>query len=301
MTQLEKYTWLIDTIRRAGKISLRDISDRWERDKDMSDYEPLPRATFNRWKEEIRSLFGINIECERRGGYHYYIENPEDIEEDELKKWMLDSFAVGNIISQNLAIKSRILVEQIPSGRDHLTPLVSAMQSDKVVRIRYRSFRKDYSREFIIEPYCVRLFENRWYLLGRNVDIDELRIYGLDRIEAVDATGNCFTMPADFSHTDYFARYFGIVVDPEVATERVVIRANRMHANYLRTLPLHHTQTMIDDCGEYADFEVRLAPTYDFIMKLLQYGSMIEVMEPQSLRRQMKGWVSELYDLYSNE
>ena len=28
MIQLQKYTWLIDTIRRAGKISLEEISDR---------------------------------------------------------------------------------------------------------------------------------------------------------------------------------------------------------------------------------------------------------------------------------
>ncbi len=36
MTQLQKYTWLIDTIRRAGKISHKDLSDRWERNKDLS-------------------------------------------------------------------------------------------------------------------------------------------------------------------------------------------------------------------------------------------------------------------------
>lgn len=80
-----KYTWLIDTIRKAGKISLEEISDRWERNKDLSDYKPLSRATFNRWKDAIFSQFGIIISCQRAGGYLYYIENPEDIDEDELK------------------------------------------------------------------------------------------------------------------------------------------------------------------------------------------------------------------------
>ena len=55
MSQLQKYTWLIDTIRKAGKISLEEISDRWERNKDLSDYKPLSRATFNRWKDAIFS------------------------------------------------------------------------------------------------------------------------------------------------------------------------------------------------------------------------------------------------------
>ena len=55
MTQLQKYIWLIDTIRRAGKISLEEISSRWERNKDLSDYKPLSRTTFNRWKDAIFS------------------------------------------------------------------------------------------------------------------------------------------------------------------------------------------------------------------------------------------------------
>ena len=101
MTQLQKYIWLIDTIRRAGKISLEEISSRWERNKDLSDYKPLSRTTFNRWKDAIFSQFGIIISCQRSGGYFYYIENPEDIDEDELKKWMLDSFAISNLIGEN--------------------------------------------------------------------------------------------------------------------------------------------------------------------------------------------------------
>ena len=93
MNQLQKYTWLIDTIRRAGKISHKDLSNRWERCKDLSDCKPLHRATFNRWRDAIYDQFGIMIDCQKVGGYLYYISNPEDIDEDKLKKWMLDSFA----------------------------------------------------------------------------------------------------------------------------------------------------------------------------------------------------------------
>lgn len=73
MNQLQKYTWLIDTIRRAGKISHKDLSDRWERCKDLSDCKPLHRATFNRWRDAIYEQFGIMIDCQKVGGYLYYI------------------------------------------------------------------------------------------------------------------------------------------------------------------------------------------------------------------------------------
>ncbi len=120
MTQLQKYTWLIDTIRRAGKISHRDLSDKWEL---------------------------------------YYISNPEDIDEDELKKWMLDSFVVGNLIGQNLSLKNRILVDQIPSGRDHLTVILEAMRENRIVNIKYKAFKYSRSYEIPVEPYCVKLLE----------------------------------------------------------------------------------------------------------------------------------------------
>lgn len=181
MTQLQKYIWLIDTIRRAGKISLEEISSRWERNKDLSDYKPLSRTTFNRWKDAIFSQFGIIISCQRSGGYLYYIENPEDIDEDELKKWMLDSFAISNLIGENLSLKDRIIVNQIPSAQSHLATLLEAMQGNRVVLITYCGFNKKRSYTFPVEPYCVKLFENRWYLLAHNVSYD--------KSESTDSTG----------------------------------------------------------------------------------------------------------------
>ena len=300
MNQLQKYTWLIDTIRRAGKITHKDLSDRWERNKDMSDCKPLHRATFNRWRDAIYEQFGIIIDCQKVGGYLYYISNPDDIDEDKLKKWMLDSFAVGNIIGENLALKDRILVDEIPSGRDHLTTILEAMKENRVVNITYHPFKKSCGHTFPIEPYCVKLFENRWYVLAHNVRYDDLRLYGLDRVENAEATDVTFKMPTDFDAAEHFSTAYGIVLS-SVRPERIVIRANEGHKHYLKSLPLHHSQRLIEDCGEYADFELFLSPTYDFIMKLLHVGAMIEVISPDSLRRTMKSWIEDMYNLYKND
>ena len=301
MQQLQKYTWLIDTIRRAGKISLEEISERWERNKDLSDYKPLSRSTFNRWKDAIFSQFGIIISCQRAGGYLYYIENPEDIDEDELKKWMLDSFAVSNLISENFSLKDRILVNSIPSARNHLASLLDAMRENRVVSITYCRFNKSESHKFAIEPYCVKLFEDRWYVLARNVQYDDLRIYGLDRIEDLEMTDDTFKLPKDFSASDYFSNYYGIVTDKSMKPQRIVIRAYGSHIPYIKSLPLHHSQKLLEDNGEYADFEFFLTPTYDFVMRLLHVGAMIEVISPASLRKTMKGWVTDMYNLYKND
>ncbi len=301
MTQLQKYTWLIDTIKRAGKISHKELSDKWEQCKELSDCKPLHRATFNRWRDAIFSLFGIIIDCQRPGGYLYFIANPEDIDEDELKKWMLDTFAVGNVIGENLALKDRILVNRIPSGQNHLTTILEAMKDNCVVNIEYQAFNYSRSYSISIEPYCVKLYENRWYMLGHNLNKDTIRIYGLDRIEAVEITPRKYKLPAGFSAAHYFALSFGIVTDDRIKPERIVIRANADHAPYLKSLPLHHSQRLINDNGNYADFELFLSPTYDFVMRLLHVGAMIEVISPESLRKTMKCWISDMYNLYRND
>lgn len=298
MTQLQKYTWLIETIRRAGKISHKDLSDKWERCKDLSDCKPLPRATFNRWRDAIFSQFGIIIDCQRVGGYLYFIANPEDIDEDELKKWMLDSFAVGNLIGENLSLKDRILVDRIPSGRSHLTTLLEAMKENRVVNIEYKPFNYSRSYPITVEPYCVKLHENRWYMLGHNLNKDTIRLYGLDRIETIEITNQEFKLPKDFSAADYFSNYFGIVIGQDTKPERIIIRVTADHTPYLKSLPLHHSQRLIEDHGAYADFELYLAPTYDFVMKLLQVGAMIEVLSPPSLRRTMQSWITDMHTLY---
>lgn len=301
MIQLQKYIWLIDTIRRGGKISFEDISERWERNKDLSDYKPLSRATFNRWKDAIFSLFGIIISCQRVGGYLYYIENPGDIDEDNLRKWMLDSFAVSNLIGENLSLKDRILVNQVPSAHNYLATLLEAMKENRTVIITYCAFGKSKSYTFPIEPYCVKLFENRWYVLAHNVQYDDMKIYGLDRIEDLKVDDSTFKLPKDFSAYEYFSSCYGIVADKNIKAEHIIIRAYEGHAHYLDSLPLHHSQRLLEDNGEYADFELYLAPTYDFIMRLLHVGAMIEVISPVSLRKTMKGWISDMYNIYKND
>ena len=75
-----RYIWLVDTIYRAGKITFEEINERWKRNA-MSRGEDLPVRTFHNHRAAIEELFDINIECDKRGGYRYYIENADDMEQ----------------------------------------------------------------------------------------------------------------------------------------------------------------------------------------------------------------------------
>lgn len=300
MTQLKNHIWLINTIRRYGKISFKELSDLWEHNKDMSDYTPLQRGTFNRWRTDIRSKLGIDIDCQKVGGYLYYISNPGDIDDDKLKRWLLDTFSVGNLVENSLSLKNRIIVEDIPSGLLYLNPILEAMKGNKVIEITYKSFKTEKIHTSSVEPYCLKLFEGRWYLLAKPTLKNKPIIYGLDRIRSLLIHEATFKLPTDFSAAEYFKTMYGIVSE-NIKPQRIVLRAYSQHKHYIQSLPIHHSQQLITDNEEYADFELYIAPTYDFIMRILHDGAWLEVVSPAPLRQAMKGWISDMYELYEDD
>lgn len=304
MEQILKYVWLANTIYKAGKkgITREEINEKWKNHTDLSRGEELVRHTFSRWKRSTEDVFNILIECDRKNGYRYYISNVEELKSGNLSRWLLDTYSTANSITNRMSLRDRILVDNVPSSYIHLEKIFEAMQNNRVLTITYCGFEKEKAFTFDVDPFCVKLFRLRWYLLARNRYFnDEIRIYSLDRIEQLEISKKSFQLPEDFDANDYFSDYFGIVTDESVPVQRIVLRAYENHKHYLRTLPLHHSQRELCDEGDYADFELTLRPTYDFIMELLSKGSMLEVLEPQSLRKEMKIWVDSMWNYYRKE
>lgn len=287
-----RYIWLVDNIYRAGGrgITFEEINRRWERSQYNDDHSVYPERTFHRHKNAIKEMFDIDIVCDKRTKM-YRIENIDDIERGGVRSWLLNTFAVNNLINESHHLKRRILFEEIPSGQRFLTPIIEAMRDGVTLMLTYRGFNKTPST-FEVQPYCVKVFRQRWYLVAHSLSLDALRIYALDRIEEVQATETRFKLPVDFDAREYFADAFGVIIDKECDIERVRVRIGGMQRDYVRTLPLHASQTEHEITEESSVFEYRLRPTVDFRQELLTHAvhadGEIEVLEPLWLREQMK-------------
>ena len=145
--------------------------------------------------------------------YRYYISNPESLANGELSRWLLDTYSTANTLSQSTSLKDRILVEEIPSSRHFLTDIVDAMKGNNIIMATYRNFHYKNSYTFPIAPYCLKMFQKRWYVLALSINEDRLRIYGLDRFENIEITKDHFKFPCDFNAKDYFSSFFGVVID----------------------------------------------------------------------------------------
>lgn len=291
-----KYVWLVETIYNAGRITYDDINKKWQQED--FDGKELPLRTFHKWRIAVEEMFGLNIECERKGGYHYYIGNPEEIENRGLRSWLLSTISVSNLLLDSQQLKSRILLEEVPSGVKYLSLIIDAMKTGNVVQIKYQSFWRKESSTLILQPYCVRLFKQRWYLLAYNSDYNELRTYSLDRIQDFKKLADTFTIPDSFNAQEYFENYYGIIVK-RGEVEDVKLRASKEQANYLRSLKLHHSQQEVETHEDYSIFTYRLCPELDFIIEIMSMGERVEVLEPKQLRNQIAESAEQLSRLYN--
>lgn len=280
--QFKEYIWLVNTIYKARKISLKDINEQWLQ-TEMSEGVEINRTTFYRHRCAIEDIFGVYIDCDRKAGNKYFIGNREVLHEDSVQNWMLTTLSVSNLLSESMSLNDRILLESVPSGGGMLETVIKAMKESRKLSFSYQKYGKqqpDADRE--VSPYCVKLFRQRWYVLGPIAN-GEMRLFSLDRMGDVTLQKEKFKMDKNFDAIAYFSESYGVMVDHRVNTERIVLRAYGLEPYYLRDLPLHHSQREIRTTDEYCDFELRLKPTSDFKGKLLQRAEWIEVLEPQSL------------------
>ena len=299
---ISKYVWVIDTIYRAKKISFKDLNEKWLRD-DISRGVELPKRTFDNWRYAIWDMFGFNITNENHGEYRYYIENEKDISQNGLRSWLYNTFCVSNALANSQSIKDRILLEYVPSGQNYLQPIIEAMKENRVLNITYHSYWKDEENNFDVQPFCVKLFRQRWYLVARSTYSyyyeQGPRIYALDRINDLHTTSETFEMPKDWSAEEYFDGCYGIIADQRKESQNVKLKVSAGQANYIRDLKLHDSQEEIEKNEEYSIFTYHLRPYYDFIQELLWHAADMEVLEPQSLRKDIANIIEHLHNKYN--
>ena len=290
-------------------MTLGEISDLW-RQKEESDGQELSRTTFNRHRDSILDIFGVIIECDRKDGYRYYIENEEVLKENSIQNWMFSTLSVSNMLEGNVGLQDRILLESIPSGDDKLRLIIDAMRENRRIKIQYHKYSSSESKLYLLEPYCLKLYNRRWYMLVKKVDTPtandddrkrgDLFIFSLDRIEGIELLQTKFTIDKNFDAEVYFNDCFGIMVDGSLKAERIVLRAYGLEPYYLRDLPIHHTQKVIKKTEEYTDYELKLRPAEDFIEHLLSLSTRVRVLEPAWLSKEMQQWLRDALSIYKD-
>ena len=311
---LRRHIWILSELYQNPKgLTYKEFAERWKRTTQNSQQTTLPKRTFADCLRAIEETFDIDISSDARNGYRYRIVQRDWLENDRVKDWLLSAFAVNGVLQDSRGLRERVMFEDIPSGNDYLLEVLKAMRENRVLVVTYQDYFDKEPRAILLEPYCVRVFRQRWYVVGvmenephgeepaELTNQGHIRRYALDRVVTLEPTDATFKMPQGFTVDDYFADAFGIIVEPEeydVETIRMKVYDVNHRREYLRSLPLHSSQEETEKHKDYSIFELKVAPTYDFIKELLSMGGEVEVISPEYVRQEVRRRAEELLSRY---
>lgn len=293
-----RYIWLLDLLLTSDPLPFEDICMMWEANP-MSD-GPLALRTFHEHRKGIKEMFGVDIDCDRKNNT-YFIKNPE-ILDNRMAKWLLCKYSIPQDFATFHSMKDRILLEEIPLGQAFLDDIIEAMKSNVELQVDYQRYEyehEEHLQTLHIQPYALKVYNRRWYLLGFLSEQNGLRTIALDRILHLKLLAKSFTLPEDFNPRQYFANVVGIYTSQNLPVVNVKIRAYGVQAEYLNSTPLHKSQSLVYyKHGEFAEFTYRLCETPELVSQLLAMGNKIEVLEPETLREKMKDEVRKMRERY---
>lgn len=172
-------------------------------------------------------------------------------------------------------------------GIQYFDPIVDAIEKREVLRLYYLPFYEDKPYFNEVHPYLLKEHESRWYLVGLNAFKEKIRTYALDRIRDLQPAKGSVYIPPDFNTEEYFKYSIGIIA-PEGTAPMIKLAVQKTQAQYLITRPWHESQNIIDENDEELIFSFRVHPSYEFRSRVLSLGKDGYILEPLSLRKEMK-------------
>lgn len=293
----KRYIWLLDTIQRFGRITLKDLKAKWEKSSVNDEGKPLAERTFANYRANIEQIFNIEIKCDRATN-EYFIDNEYDLNGNSIRDWMLNSLSLRNLLNESVGLHDRILLEDVPSSHRFLTVIIDAMRDNRRMCISYKGYNMSDYQDVFIHPYCLRLFKRRWYIIAYSEYSKGNRLFMLDRARSVEVMTDSFTMPEGFDAEEYFNDIYGVRQTDRSEMTKVVLKVNANRCDLLRNLPLHPSQKEIETTPEYSIFKVELKPNFDLKQELISYLDALEVLEPVSLRDELRMTIKSMYRKY---
>jgi predicted DNA-binding transcriptional regulator YafY len=287
---LLRYLLIVKKLRSSRLATFNEINEYLLREFELMDSpRNISLRTFQRDLNEIRTIFNIDIKCNATN--QYYIAEEES---PGFNHRMMEAFDVINSLNTGQHLTPYVLLEKrCPLGTEHLYGLLHSIRNRYIVRFTYQKYYEPDTTLREVEPYALKEFKGRWYLLSKDYKDDFLKTFGLDRIFELEISKKKFTYPSDLNPGDYFKNCYGVSTSDETETDEVVLSFEPLQGKYIKSYPLHESQEILQDNENELLIRLTLFVNHDLIMELLSYGENVRAVKPDSL-------IDALKDSYQN-
>lgn len=293
---LSRYNLIINKLRKKS-ATFQEIDDYLERESEIQEYKfTVSKRTFKRDLDDIRSLFNINIEYDFSRKVYYI----NDAGQPEVNDRMLEAFDTFQALNISDGLSNYIHFEKRkPQGTENLYGILHAIKNSLIIKYNYQKFWDSEATPRKAEPYALKEFKNRWYVLAKDLKDEQIKSFALDRLTSLEITPKKFGYPSNYSVEEHYKYCFGIISPNGQEPEEVILSFNTHQGKYLKTLPLHHTQEVILDTDVELQLKLNLCITHDFLMELLSFGDQVKVFQPLNLINEMKKIYTQSLERYA--
>src|SRR5690606_25912264 len=269
--------------------------------KDLGSELRFSKKTFERDKKAISEIMGFDISYSRKN--NAYFISDEELEQSQDS--VFDNLLLVQAYRETRDRSDIMFFEDRKSrGLQHLHGLVHAIINRRLISLRYQSFSESEGKDRVLEPYALKEFRYRWYLLARDSDKNDsaqpngiVKAYGLDRISGLEIKKTTFQRTG-FDVKEEYRNLFGIISPNEHKLEEIVLSFDAHQGQYIKSLPLHHSQEIIQDDETELRIRLNIYPTYDFKQEVLSYGNRVRVISPAGFRNGVKKEIQEMLAFY---
>lgn len=254
------------------------------------------KRTLQRDIKEIRNVFGIDIEYSK-SQKGYFISQNEN--ENMNFQRMMEAFDMFNSLNLAQDLTPFIHLEKRrPQGTDNLYGLLHAIKNRLQIKFTYQKFWEEELSQRLVEPYALKEFKNRWYVMAKDSKDNNIKSFALDRLTNLEITSQSYQYPDNYSIEQSYRYCFGIISPNDDEPQDIILSFDPFQGKYIKTLPLHDTQQVLVDNDVEMKIKLKLCLTHDLVMELLSFGDNMKVIEPKSLADQIKQAHEKAYRQY---
>lgn len=291
-----RYNLIIKKLRKYP-ASFAEITEYLELESELQEYNfVVSKRTFQRDLDDIRSLYNIDIQYDFSRKV-YFIDFDD---QPQVNERILEAFDTFNALNITDRLSEYIHFENRRSqGTENLYGLLHAVKNQLEIEFTHQKYWDDFTTHRIVEPYALKEFKNRWYILANDLKDNLVKSFALDRLTELEITKRKFTPPRNFNVGEHFKYCFGIIGPNDKTPSNIVLSFTPHQGKYIKSLPLHESQQVITDNDTEVRVKLKLHITLDLIMELLSFGNNVKVIEPDCLIRDIKVTLRETLKLYS--
>lgn len=294
--KIKRYFLIIEKVSRIGYPSFAEIREYLEE----HDF-PISHRTLQRDIEQIRNQFGIELVYDSyKNGYSIDKESSWDV--DTFTNILQTAISTDSLL-ENLR-DSKAVMDYIDYGNDvelkgmqHFDTILKAIKSNNIIHFDHINYSANTSKPYILEPYLLKEYKKRWYVIGRVHKTENIRTFGIDRLENFALTKEVFKRDDSLNPKPYFKDVIGLTYSTG-EMDTIELKAGITQAKYLESQPLHHSQSIIDKSDSHITFRYQLIPNYEFKELIFMMSTNIEVLKPQWLREEISNSIKKTLEKY---